>query len=171
MARHNQMLTLANDDAAQQRAIEGMAVRSVLVVSDALAREMVQFTTLAPKLQAKINELVNQAIDDPDFSLQQLQQLITWATNNLDVLTKAVERAQSLERKYMGEADTTIRIIDSRTAEDKASTLVQTLMALHESRRLSLTPDPDKVIAGMGKGEALKAMPVIDLTADFGMNK
>lgn len=163
MSRHAQQLQDAIDDSAQQRAIEGMAVRSIMVAVDSLARETVQFTALIPKLQAKINELVSQAIDDPDFTLQQLQQLITWATANLDVLSKTAERAQSLERKFMGEADTTVRIVDQRTPEEKATNLVATLMALKANNRLSFTPSDDVVIGGMNDSATMKKLaPVIE---------
>lgn len=163
MAKHAQMLQDAQDDSAQQRAIEGMAVRSIMVAVDALARETVQFTKLLPKLQAKITELLNRAIDDPDFSLQQLQQVITWATVNLDTLSKAADKAQALERKFMGEADTTIKVVDGRSPEEKAGSLLKTLLALKEANRLPSPAAPEKVLAAVPSSDSLQeALPVID---------
>lgn len=146
IARQTKLLQDAHDDQTQQRAIEGMAVRSILVAVDALARETVQVTGLLPKIQSKIMELVQQALEDPEIPLSRLQQIITWMHTNLDLLAKTAEKAQVLERKYMGEPDATVKIIDGRSPEEKVSALVATLMSLKEAGRLSAVPSHEIVV-------------------------
>lgn len=156
--RQAKLMQEAQDDATQQRAIEGMAVRSIMVAVDALARETVQFTGILPKIQSKINELVQQALEDPEVPLSRLQQIITWAHANLDMLAKAADKAQALERKYMGEPDTTIRLVDGRSSQEKIAALTSTLMALKESGRLALMPTPESIEANMHKATVIDAV-------------
>lgn len=158
LARQAKAMQDAADDAAQQRAIEGMAVRSIMVAVDALARETVGITqSVLPKLQTKINELVLQALDDPETSLTRLQQIITWVNTNLEIIAKTAEKAQTLERKYMGEPDTTIRVVNDQSPEEKIAAITQTLVSLANSGRLAMPPPADKVEAGVKKSDIIDA--------------
>lgn len=164
IARHARIIQDATDDQTHQRAVEGMTVRSLMLTVDAMAREMLQFTTAMPKIQAKINSIIQEALDDPEIPLARLQQIVTWGLTNLDLLMKSADKAQVLERRFMGEPDQTIKITDSRTSEEKVSALAQTLMMLSRSGRLNLVPSVDGVIEGfkveVAKGELTRELVV-----------
>ncbi len=164
MQKQAEMLNAAQDDAAQQRAIEGMAARSIMVTVDAFASQMLQLTSVFPKLQAKINGLIEEMMADEEVPLSRMQQVITWAITNIDLLTKAMEKAQVIERKYLGDADSTIKIIDSRTPEERINGIMSTLLSLKDAGKLPALPSMPTVIdvSKTEAGSVLKKLPSFD---------
>jgi hypothetical protein len=146
MQKQAEMLNAAQDDAAQQRAIEGMAARSIMVTVDAFASQMLQLSTVFPKLQKKINALIEEMMNDEEVPLSRMQQVITWAVTNMDMLTKAMEKAQTIERKFLGDADATVKIVDGRTPEERISGIMTTLLSLKDAGKLPALPSLPNVI-------------------------
>lgn len=139
MAEQARLLQEASDDAAHQRAIEGMAVRSVMLITDKMAQGMLDIVVAVfPKLQKKLAEIIEEATADEDIPLSRLQQIVTWLFENHERLGKLLEKAQAAERKYLGEADQTVKVIDNRTAEERLGAIAETLVKLQTAGRLEL---------------------------------
>lgn len=165
MQKQAEILNAAQDDAAQQRAIEGMAARSIMVTVDAFASQMLQLSTIFPKLQKKINALLEEMMNDDEVPLSRMQQVITWAVTNVDMLTKAMEKAQVIERKFLGDADATVKIIDGRSPEERINGIMSTLMSLKETGKLPAFPSMPTVI-DVSKTEASSLLKKLPLSAE-----
>ena len=161
MQKQAEMLNAAQDDAAQQRAIEGMAARSIMVTVDAFASQMLQLSTIFPKLQGKINALIEEMMADEEVPLSRMQQVITWAITNIDLLTKAMEKAQVIERKFLGDADSTIKIVDGRTPEERINSIMSTLLSLKDAGKLPALPSIPTVI-DVGRTESSTLLSKFD---------
>ncbi len=158
MKHHSKSLKEAVDDAAQQRAIEGMAVRSIMVAVDSLARETVAVThQILPRLTQKVVELAEKAMADPDVQLGKLQQITTWLHQNLDLLSKTADKAQVMERRYMGEAESTLKIIDGRSQDEKVAALTSALVLLAQRGKLGITVSETKVLENLPQNKVIDA--------------
>lgn len=139
MSEQSRLLMEASDDAAHQRAIEGMAVRSVMLITDKMAQGMLDIvTSVFPRLQKKLAQIIEEVTADDEIPLSRLQQIVTWLFENHERLGKLLEKAQAAERKYLGEADQTVKLIDNRTADERLGAIAETLVKLQTTGRLEL---------------------------------
>jgi hypothetical protein len=162
---HEQQKKLASavGDVAQQKAIEGMAARSLMIATDKLSSgTLSMITRVFPKLEAKLIELIEAATLDEDIPLSRLQQIVTWLVELQDRLAKQLQVAQLVERKHMGEADQTIRVTDDRSTEEKVHAMAHTLMSLRTAGRLELKALLPAVVE-MGRDVDELASKLIDI--------
>lgn len=139
MHEQQKKLAAAVGDVAQQKAVEGMAVRSLMIATDKLgAGTLSMITRVFPALEKKLIELIEQATLDEEIPLSRLQQIVTWLVELQERLAKQLQVAQLVERKHMGEADQTLRVVDERTTEEKVNTMAMTLLSLRSAGRLEL---------------------------------
>lgn len=98
-------LEAAVDDAAEARALEGFGVRQLMMVGVELQANTLQLLLASQKMRESVIEGIQAVADDPRTPISKRLQIMNTLSEIAERDSKTLERAQLLERRFMGEVE------------------------------------------------------------------
>jgi len=155
VAARTKELNEAVEDSAQARALEGLAVRQQMMVASELMANTLQMLLGAQKMRESVIAGINELAADPTTPMSKRLQIMDTLSEIAERDSKTLERAQALERRFMGEVEQRHKVDSESAAAVTAESMYDNLAALFRAMGVN------------SKTEALPAptaVPVLDLT-------
>ena len=123
-------LNNATEDSARSRALEGLAVRQQMMVAGELLNNTLQVLMGVQKMRESVIAGVNELANDPKTPMSKRLQIMDQLSEIAERDSKTLERAQALERRFMGEVEQRHRVDADTASAATAESVFDNLSAL-----------------------------------------
>lgn len=130
------MVDQANDDAAESRALEGLAVRQQMMVAGELLANTYQVLRASAAVRESIIKGLQITADDPTTPMSKRLAIMNTISEIAERDSKTLERAQTLERRFMGEVESRQKVETGATVSTSAEAVYDDLAGLFRALNL-----------------------------------
>ncbi len=123
-------LNNATEDSARSRALEGLAVRQQMMVAGELLNNTLQVLMGVQRMRESVIAGINELADDPSTPMSKRLQIMNQMSEIAERDSKTLERAQALERRFMGEVEQRHKMDGEASAAATAESVFDNLSAL-----------------------------------------
>lgn len=104
------VIEAAEEDNAQSRALEGLAVRQLMAVGSELTANTYKMLLASAAVRDSVIKGMQQVADDPSTPISKRLSIMNTISEIAERDSKTLERAQTLERRFMGEIESRQKI-------------------------------------------------------------